>query len=128
MSRFLTLGTRTVSLGPCECPGTPHETDSAEVYTALCWDDLVDIGSAPSEGAARRLLVTRAIASWTLLDADEDWQPRPVPITEEVVRRLAPETLERIVDAVNEAYEATTRPVPNRSGAPSRHSRRASAP
>jgi hypothetical protein len=127
VSRFLRVGTRTVDLGPCECPGTPHQRDTAEVYTALCWDDLVDVGLAPTEGAARRLLVTRAIASWTLLDAEDGGEPRPVPITEETVRRLSPATVTKIAEAVGEAYAAAIAPPPNPSGAPSRPSRPESA-
>lgn len=119
MSRFLTPidkpFTRTVPLGPCECPGTPHAQDEAEVYTMLGWDDLVDIGSAPSEGAAQRLLTTRAIASWNLVELGADGTPRPVPVVEATVRLLNPQTLAAIAEAVNEAYERAREPLPNAS-------------
>ena len=122
MSRFAELATTTVSLGACQCAGTPHpDGDEARVYDVLGWDDLVDIGMAPSEGAGRRILVTRAIASWNLVDEDG-----PVPVTEATVRLLDSGTLEALAEHVNAAHmRATT--LPNASGAPSRRSRRESA-
>ena len=128
MSRFVTLKTRPVPLGPCQCPGTPHpDGDVAQVYSAIGWDDLVDVGSAPTEGAGRRILVTRAIASWNLVELadvlDDDGNPtgeqvaKPVPVVEASVRLLGDATLTMLADAVNEAYEAARDPVPNGSGA-----------
>ena len=119
MSRFSSTATISVDLGVCECPGQPHERDSAEVYAELAWDDLVDIGSAQSEGAARRLLVTRALASWTLIEAGPDGSLAAVPITEATVRRLGQPTLERLAGAVNAAFEAAGAALPNASGAAS---------
>ncbi len=126
MGRFLQLATRPVSLGPCQCPGSPHEEDTAEVYTVLGWDDLVDVGMAESEGAGRRILTTRAIASWNLVELD-DGEQKPVPVSEATVRLLGAETLETIAEAVNEAYARGRDPVPNASGAPSPASSRGSA-
>ena len=122
MTRFIasvseTL-TRTVSLGACQCPGTPHpDGDSAEVYRILGWDDLVDIGLAAqqSEGAAQRVLTTRALASWTLIEAGSAG-PGPVPIVESTVRLLDSATLNAIAEAVNEAYDKARAPLPNGSG------------
>lgn len=131
MSRFLDLDTTTVSLGACQCPGTPHEEDSAEVYTTLGWDDLVDVGEAPSEGAGRRLLVTRAVARWNLVhEVEVNGKPTimPVPIVEATVRLLDSATLAALAEAVNAAYEAARAPVPNDSGAPLADSSQESAP
>lgn len=121
MSRFITSVadpfTRTVPLGPCECPGTPHtDGDTAEVYRVLGWDDLVDVGLAATEGAAQRVLTTRAIASWTITELNGDGTPHPVPIVEATVRLLNPATLTAIAEAVNEAYEKARTPLPNASG------------
>lgn len=115
--RFQSLETTTVPLGACRCPGTPHERDEAEVYNVLGWDDLVDIGMAASEGAGRRILVTRAIAAWNLVELDEAGTPRPVPIIEATVRLLDPPTLEAIAEAANAAYDRARAPLPNESGA-----------
>lgn len=130
MSRFLDLETTTVPLGACQCPGTPHDEDTAEVYTVLGWDDLVDVAGAESDGAGRRILVTRAIASWNLLhEAERDGKTviLPVPVVEATVRLLGPETLEAVAEAVNAAYERAKSPVPNDSGAPSQDSSQESA-
>jgi hypothetical protein len=121
MSRFIApineSFTRTVPLGPCECPGTPHKDgDTAEVYTLLGWDDLVDIGLTPTEGAAQRVLTTRAIASWTLQYRNGDGTNHPAPINEATVRLLNPATLEAVAEAVNEAYAKAKAPLPNESG------------
>jgi hypothetical protein len=101
------------------------------VYDVIGWDDLTDIGRAPSEGAGRRILVTRAIAAWNLVDEfPVDGEPKllPVPITEATVRLLEPQTLEALAEHVNAAHTRATAPLPNAPGAPSRPSQRESAP
>lgn len=122
MSRFIApvseAITRTISLGPCQCPATPHpDGDTAEVYRVLGWDDLVDIGLAgqQSEGSGQRVLTTRALASWTLIETGKDG-PAPVPIVEATVRLLDSTTLNAIAEAVNEAYDKARAPLPNESG------------
>lgn len=115
------VGRKRVELGPCRCPGAPHESDWIDVAEVLTWDDLVDIGEAPSEGAARRRFHARAILGWSFVDADG----RAVPISEDTVRLLAPEVLERLAEPLGEALERSR--LPNASGAPSQRSRRGSA-
>jgi len=131
VSRFLDLDTTRVPLGPCQCPGKPHTEDEAEVYTTLGWDDLVDVANADTDGAGRRILVTRAIARWNLVnDVERDGKKvsLPVPIVEATVRLLDSGTLEAVAEAVNAAYENARSPVPNDSGAPSEDSSPESAP
>ena len=119
---FASDGTSTVVLGDCRCPGRPHEQDTAEVRQELPWDVLVDVGLLAG-GAAYRYLVLSALVDWNLTDAEGD----PVPVTADMVRRLRPDRLDPIADAVNAAYERARAPLPNGSGARSRPSRRASA-
>lgn len=119
---FLSDATRTVVLGECRCPGTPHEQDTAEVYEELPWDVLIDVGLLDGVAAYRRL-VLGALASWNLVDDDGE----PVPILDETVTRLRSDRLEPIAGAVNEAYQRARAPLPNGSGAPSRPVRRGSA-
>jgi hypothetical protein len=119
MSRFVSALderlTRTVPLGPCDCPGAPHKDgDTAEVYRVLGWDDMVDIGGALTDGASRRILVTRAIASWTLEERNGDGTNHPVPIVESTVRLLDKKTLTALAESVNEAHTAAS--LPNASG------------
>jgi len=118
------LPIRRVELGPCECPGTPHEQDWVDVAEIVTWDALVDVGLASSEGAARLALVTRAIRGWNLVGEDGE----AVEVSEEAVRLLAPNTLTPIAAVVNEAYERASAPLPNGSRAPSARSRPESAP
>lgn len=124
MTRFRELGTYPpTDLGPCQCPGTPHERDEAVQYTLLGWDDVADIAVASSEGAARRVMVTRSIASWTLLDweRDADGAPTdrlaPVPITDATVRLLTKESADALWPRAFEAFSASRDPLPNGSGA-----------
>ena len=123
MSRFIAPVneslTRTVPLGPCECPGSPHKDgDTAEVYRFLGWDDLLDVGVAANQsaGAGTRVLVTRAIASWTLEELNGDGTNHPVPVTESTVRLLNQASIDAVSVAVNEAYENAKAPLPNVSG------------
>jgi hypothetical protein len=121
VSRFAPSENVTVDLGECQCPGTPHEVDTAEIVGALGWDDLIDVGQAPTQGAAQLLLVTRALVSWNLED-----ETGPVPVDEASVHRLDKVTVNLIAAKVNDLWEAATAPLPNVSAAPSRHLRRVS--
>jgi hypothetical protein len=117
---FNETGTRTVIIGACGCPGRPHDIDTAEILRVVPWDVLLDVG-ARSGGAAYRALVLGILRSWNLVDAAGD----PVPVAAAV--NLRPERLEPIAEAVNEAYERTSAPLPNASGAPSPRLRQVSA-
>ena len=133
---FTTGETTRVTIGPCACPGRPHDEDVAEVLVELPWDALIAIGAL--EGAATeatdvstmamlkakayRQLVVSGLAAWNLVDA----LGMPVPVA--AVVRLRQERLDAIARAVNVAYERANGPLPNAPGAPSRRSRRASAP
>ena len=116
---FLSGESTTVILGPCRCPGRPHDEDTADVLVELPWDVLVDVGLL-SGGAAYRRLVLGSLVSWNLVDVDGD----PVEISPAVIGRLRPDRLEPIAAAVNEAYQRARAPLPNASGAPSRRSPR----
>jgi len=119
---FASDATTTVPLGPCRCPGTPHDEDSAEVLDELPWDVLVEVGMLDGISAYRRL-VLGALVGWNLVDGDG----QPVEITPALVGRLRADRLEPIAAAVNAAYQRAQAPLPNASGAPSRPSRPASA-
>lgn len=123
-ARFINPGTTTVDLGPCQCPGTPHDRDTAEVREGLGWADLVDVRSADRTPGQRALiLVTRAVASWTLLEADAEGRAVPVPVSEANVHRLDDATSDLLWPACYAAFEAAQAPLPNASGAPSPDSR-----
>ncbi len=117
---FTSEETKHVVIGPCLCPGRPHDEDTAEVYREPTWEVLIDVGTLAT-GAAYRRLVVGTLASWNLVDADGD----PVPVSQVV--RLKTGRLDAIAGAVNEAYDRAKEPLPNASGAPSRRPRRESA-
>ena len=119
---FTTDQTTTVLLGPCRCPGRPHDQDDAEILQELPWDVLVDVGLLTG-GAAYRRLVLGALVSWSFVDAEGE----PIEITPAAVGRLRQDRLDPIAEAVNAAFERARAPIPNASGAPSRRLRRASA-
>ena len=119
---FASDATTTVSLGPCRCPGTPHDEDSAEVLEELPWHLLAEVGTLNGISAYRRL-VLGALVGWNLVDGDG----QPVEITPALVDRLRPARLEPIAAAIQVVFDRANAPLPNASGAPSRPSRPASA-
>ena len=114
--------TRSVVIGECLCPGTPHAEDAAEVAEELSWDVLAEVGTLTGVAAYRRL-VLGALVGWNLCDEDGE----PIPITSDTVGRLRHDRMEPIAAAINDAYARAQDPLPNSSGAPSRRSRRESA-
>jgi hypothetical protein len=64
-----------------------------------------------------RLLVTRALAGWTIEEQNGDGKNHPVPITEGNVRLLDEKTMNVIVQVANEAYDKAQTPLPNASSA-----------
>ena len=82
---FISDGTRAVVLGPCLCPGTPHDEDTAQVLEEVPWDVLVDVELATG-GEATRRLVAGTLAAWNLVDEDGD----PVPVDGFAERRRRP--------------------------------------
>ena len=66
MSRFADpTAVETVTLGPCECPGTPHDEDWMELRTELGAEDAITIAGGDSIAALEVLVV-----GWNLLDND----------------------------------------------------------
>lgn len=123
MSRFADPGaTRTVDLGPCECPGTPHESDWAKVRSDLSGPELsmlLQLVPGREEQAAE--IVAPFITEWNLSDDDG-----VVAITPESVYLLRGPTLSAIGTALGEVLAENLK-LPNPSGAPSRASSRGSA-
>lgn len=118
-------------LGPCECPGTPHEQD--EVIYRL------ELGAGEEEragaygwaatgyeyfdsAAARAKLIEIGVVRWNLLGPDGE----PMPVNARSAALLDESTQTLIAAKLD---EVTTRaaPLPNGSGARSRNGTRASA-
>jgi len=125
--------TKPVDLGPCQCPGKPHERDSAvvrgeigdgEARSAAGHGGYRD-GTGVFDGAASDdESIARFTLSWTLVEADL----KPVPITTEVAALLDAGTRDALLGAIGEAVGARTGgTLPNGFAGPSRASRRAMA-
>lgn len=124
MSRFADLNaTTTVDLGPCECPGAPHESDWAKVRAEASAEDVqrfVGVEGLGSDGAAEA--IADFIPEWNLLGPDG----KPWPPSMESVRALKVPTLTILSNAIGTAV-AESVAVPNASSAPSPGSSRGSA-
>lgn len=120
MSRFADLAnTKLVVIGECQCPGTPHARDEAQVHRELGYSARGKIGAAAALSfgdftAARRKLVELGVESWNLLGPDG----KPWPPTEENIELLDEATIDAIAEGINAAVEPTP-PLPNASDAPS---------
>ena len=123
MSRFADpRATLEVDLGPCECPGAPHDRDVAvirsqysEMDAAWLRNSVADLDSAAEAWA-------RFIVSWNLLGPNgEDFPASPAAFAS-----LHTATFEQIAMAIGKAARESNT-VPNRSGAPSVASPRRSA-
>ena len=125
MSRFADpAATADIDLGACQCPGTPHEADTATVRWDLGASALARIGRAELEGAvamdpmaAYRQVILETVTSWNLLDA----KGNPAPITVSSVSELDVETLRTIAERADKLIEGKGT-LPNDSGGPSRGS------
>lgn len=134
MSRFADpTATAVVSLGACQCPGTPHERDEATVRWQLGASALARIGRAELEGAVRldpmaayRQTVAETLLIWNLLISDEDGQPVAAPITERAIGELDLATLKLLAETADTLISDKGK-LPNASGAPSLASSRGSA-
>lgn len=131
MSRFADPSkVAVVKLGPCECPGTPHEQDEATVRWDLSASALARVGQAQMQKprdfyAPYRALIVEAVASWNLLVL-HNGEPVPVPCVAATVAELDEATLDKLGAAIDDLIEKQGA-VPNDSGAPSAESPQASA-
>lgn len=117
--------TTTVELGPCQCPGKPHDHDSARVVQRFGQDDIVAISEA-GLGAARERggfnvmaselkEVELGVVDWTMVDTEGN----PIPVTERTVGALDQADLAKIIEALEPAMDRARGPIPNSSDAPS---------
>ena len=123
--------TEPVDLGPCRCPGTPHERDEATRRAEIGDGEAKAAFTAgwQSTGmeymdweAANDFLIARFVTSWNLVDAVGE----PIPITRQRASLLDEATRLTLLGALNSSKRAGA-PLPNGSGARSRASSRASA-
>lgn len=139
MSRFADpRATATVDLGPCGCPGSPHDRDEAVLRWQLGASALARIGRAELGGAverdpmaAYRQTVLETVVSWNLLwldpiDEEPDRKAVPVPIIPSVIAEMDVDTLRTIAEKADELIQSRGA-LPNASGGPSPASPRGTA-
>ena len=123
MSRFADpRATRTVQLGPCECPGTPHDEDWAKVRSDLSATDLavlLRLDGMEQDEAVEALLPY--IPEWNLLG--DDGEVAPIDLAS--VSGLKRQTSALIGDTVAEVIKENLG-LPNSPAAPSPASPRGS--
>lgn len=116
MSRFVDRSdTGTLDLGPCQCPGTPHASDTVTIRKQLSGGEWVVVAQGDTDKSLA-LLVT----GWNLEDADG-----PVEVNAGTIAALDLATF-RALDAWI-AEHVTPPALPNASGAPSPSGTRVSA-
>lgn len=116
MSRFADVrATATVDLGPCECPGAPHESDTAEVRAEFSSSETARIAAASTtDEAAIAAVLAEFVPSWNLLGPNgEPWPPS----ADSLLALKAP-TLSAIAEAISAGVLRSSE-LPNASGAPS---------
>lgn len=123
MSRFVNAeATRTVDLGPCECPGTPHDSDWAKLRDQLSGSEIGALQRVPVDEIATTEAVAPFITEWNLLGPDGE----VMPISAEALRMLTAGSLSPISEALSAVItESVT--VPNGSSVPSPASSRGNA-
>jgi hypothetical protein len=80
MGRLAHQRTRTVDLGPCECPNNPHDRDTAVILEEMGVRDNLLVGEAGlaaaadrggyNTGAAEAKLIELGTVSWTIQDEE----------------------------------------------------------
>lgn len=125
MARFADLrkdNTRVVDLGPCECPDTPHERDSVEVYAELGYEALgkIQLAGLLADGRfsfyeAKIELLRLGIARWDLRGADG----KVMQLNRGSIGLMRERDIEAIAKVLDEIVTAGEEPVPNASSAPS---------
>ena len=142
MSRFANpTAVETADLGACQCPGTPHDHDSATYRVELGGSAIGRIGMASLRGAAggdplsgHRAVVAEAVVSWTLLWPDPTADVAegaerpvvPVPISDAAIAELDEDTLRsltREIDSHVRTRAPNARGGRSQDGSPAKRSR-----
>lgn len=110
--------TRPVTIGPCRCPGTPHETDTADIVVRFGYGERGRIRQTTRVAgleAGYQVAILLGVKRWTLVLADGTIRP----IDAEQIGRLDEGTVNRLLadDLLGDAFEED--PLPNPLGDPS---------
>lgn len=112
MPRFIDRNrTERREIGPCECPGKPHETDYINVRVRLSYPDQLHLADSYAQGAVEGMwsLFNLRVASWNFLDE----RGKPVPLSRANWQNLDESTAKAIQDEIEKVREEGTEDLPN---------------
>jgi hypothetical protein len=111
---------RTVPLGPCDCPGTPHDQDEAYIRDRMSGQEVADfLGVDRQDGPD---IMAGFVLGWNLLGVKGE----AVEVSAKALLLLDAVTLNAVVTAIGKVAIESSRAVPNGSAARSRATSRAS--
>jgi hypothetical protein len=112
--------TRPITLGPCRCPGTPHEADTADVVVRFGYGEKAKIRQVGRMGGIEQLklmAVLLGVKRWNLVLPNGSARP----IDAEQIARLDEDTIDALFDtggALDDAF-AVRADLPKASSGPS---------
>jgi hypothetical protein len=130
MPRFADIrndNTRTVELGPCDCPPgadgkKPHDVDSVQVYAELGYRAMgaIQLAGLLPDGRfsfyeAKMALLDVGIARWDLRGADG----KVMPLNKGSIGLMREADIDKIAEVLDKIVGAGAEPVPNGSSASS---------
>lgn len=97
---------KVVELGPCECPGKPHDTDSVRIRETLSYADMLHLADSSAQGTTEALwaLFNMRVASWNLVDE----KGKSLPLSRAVWQNLSQQTASTIQEAISEIDDEST--------------------
>ena len=128
MSREDDVGTVKLDLGPCECAGSPHESDWAIAKDRLSYGDVRRVvwGAEVGGGLGQQQLAVRALLEWNLTTTEKG-KTVPLAISGEAIDDLTPRQAGLLLRELNREDYLLGGPLPNPSGAPSPSGRAAAS-
>ena len=112
MSRFVDRdATETVEIGPCQCPSTPHGTDTVRIRKRLSYADQLHLADASNQSMTEALwtLFNLRVAGWNLTDE----RGRPVPLSRANWQNLDEDTAKAVQEAINSLGKDDEADLPN---------------
>ena len=87
-------------LGPCECPGKPHETDTIRLLENISYADMLHIGDASELGAVEAVwaVFDIRVKGWNLVDD----KGKPLPLSRAIWQNLSEDLSQKINNLIDE--------------------------
>ena len=102
---------KVVELGPCECPGKPHDTDTIRIRKHISYPDMLHIGDAASMGSVEAVwtVFNIRVGGWNLVDE----KGKPLALSRSVWQNLSESLAEKVNNAIGEAEDGDETELPN---------------